>query len=225
MTMPRRQLVDASVTRYYHCISRCVRRAFLRGEGETHRKAWIDNQCRDTARVARCRAQLQDLGGFMKALKEPLARLANKEDGCKGVPDHIRSDNGSEFTAKRVREWLERVGVKRLYRKLRDELLAREVFDTLLEAKVLIERWRKAYNTVRPHSSLGYRPPAPGPGVAPPLSACFGYASASRQGRFLGRATLVIETGSISGGRSVRPESQAQVRRHGTRHRECRQAA
>ena len=45
--------------------------------------------------------------------------------------------------------------------KLRDELLAREVFDTLLEAKVLIERWRKAYNTVRPHSSLGYRPPAP----------------------------------------------------------------
>jgi transposase InsO family protein len=88
----------------------------------------------------------------------------------KGVPDHIRSDNGSEFTAKRVREWLERLGVKTLYiepgspwengyvesfnGKLRDELLAREVFDTLLEAKVLIERWRKAYNTVRPHSSL-----------------------------------------------------------------------
>ncbi len=45
--------------------------------------------------------------------------------------------------------------------RLRDELLAREVFDTLLEAKVLIERWRKAYNTIRPHSSLGYRPPAP----------------------------------------------------------------
>jgi transposase InsO family protein len=95
----------------------------------------------------------------------------------KGVPDHIRSDNGSEFTAKRVREWLERVGVKTLYiepaspwengyvesfnGKLRDEILAREVFDTLLEAKVLIERWRKVYNTVRPHNSLGYRPPAP----------------------------------------------------------------
>jgi hypothetical protein len=95
----------------------------------------------------------------------------------KGVPDHIRSDNGSEFTAKRVREWLARVGVKTLYiepgspwengyvesfnGKLRDELLDREVFDTLLEAKVLIGRWRKAYNTVRPHSSLGYRPPAP----------------------------------------------------------------
>lgn len=95
----------------------------------------------------------------------------------KGVPDHIRSDNGSEFTATRVREWLGRVGVKTLSiepgspwengyiesfnGKLRDELLAREVFDTLLEAKVLIERWRKASNTVRPHSSLGYRPPAP----------------------------------------------------------------
>jgi putative transposase len=78
-----------------------------------------------------------------------------------------------EFT----REWLKRVGVKTLFiepgspwengyvesfnGKLRDELLAREVFDTLLEAQVLIERWRKAYNTVRPHSSLGYRPPAP----------------------------------------------------------------
>jgi putative transposase len=134
----------------------------------------------------------------------------------KGVPDHIRSDNGSEFTAKRVREWLERVGVKTLYiepgspwengyiesfnGKLRDELLAREVFDTLLEAKVLIERWRKAYNTVRPHSSLGYRPPAPE--SRRPLSARFGYASASGQGRSLGRATLVIETGSIHGGRS-----------------------
>jgi putative transposase len=97
----------------------------------------------------------------------------------RGVPDHIRSDNGSEFTAKRVREWLERVGVKTLSiepgsplengyvesfnGKLRDELLDREVFDTLLEAKVLIGRWRKAYNTVRPHSSLGYRPPAPEP--------------------------------------------------------------
>ena len=94
-----------------------------------------------------------------------------------GVPDNIRSDNGSEFTATRVREWLGRVGVKTLSiepgspwengytesfnGKLRDELLARGVFDTLLEGKVLIERWRKGCNTVRPHSSLGYRPPAP----------------------------------------------------------------
>jgi putative transposase len=95
----------------------------------------------------------------------------------RGVPAHIRSDNGPEFTAKRVREWLGRVGVSALYiepgspwengycesfnGKLRDELLDREVFDTLLEAKVLIERWRREYNGVRPHSSLGYRPPAP----------------------------------------------------------------
>ncbi|MCX7401506.1 MAG: integrase core domain-containing protein, partial [Planctomycetia bacterium] len=96
---------------------------------------------------------------------------------CKGVPDHIRNDNGSEFTAKSVREWLGRVGVKTLFiepgspwengyiesfnGKLRDELLEREAFDTLLEAKVLIERWRQHYNTIRPHSALGYRPPAP----------------------------------------------------------------
>src|SRR4029079_7219951 len=95
----------------------------------------------------------------------------------RGVPDYIRSDNGPEFTAKRVREWLERVEVKTLFiepgspwengyvesfnGKLRDELLNREVFDTLLEAKVLIERWRREYNTIRPHSALAYQPPAP----------------------------------------------------------------
>lgn len=95
----------------------------------------------------------------------------------RGVPEYLRSDNGSEFTATKVREWLARVGVTTLFiepgspwengyvesfnGKLRDELLAREQFDTLLEAKVLIERWRREYNTRRPHSSLGYRPPAP----------------------------------------------------------------
>lgn len=95
----------------------------------------------------------------------------------RGVPEHLRSDNGSEFTAKPVRAWLKRLGVGTLYiepgspwengyiesfnGKLRMEFLNREVFYTLLEAKVLIERWRKEYNTIRPHSSLGYRPPAP----------------------------------------------------------------
>jgi len=95
----------------------------------------------------------------------------------RGVPTYLRSDNGSEFTANKVRAWLARVGVTTLFiepgspwengyvesfnGKLRDELLAREQFDTLLEAKVLIERWRCDYNTRRPHSSLGYRPPAP----------------------------------------------------------------
>ena len=95
----------------------------------------------------------------------------------RGTPDYIRSDNGSEFTAKAVREWLKAVGVKTLYitpgspwengynesfnGKLRDEVLNVEIFDTLLEARVVIERWRQEYNHVRPHSSLGYRPPAP----------------------------------------------------------------
>jgi len=95
----------------------------------------------------------------------------------RGTPAYLRSDNGPEFVAKAVREWLGKLGVGTLYiepgspwengylesfnGKLRDELLAREVFDTLLEAKVLVARWRRHYNQVRPHSSLGYRPPAP----------------------------------------------------------------
>ena len=95
----------------------------------------------------------------------------------RGIPEHIRSDNGPELTAKALREWLKDLGVKTLYiepgspwengyiesfnGKLRNELLDREIFTTLLEAKVLIENWRQQYNQVRPHSSLGYRPPAP----------------------------------------------------------------
>lgn len=95
----------------------------------------------------------------------------------RGVPGHIRSDNGPEFTAGVVREWLGKVGVRTLFiepgspwengyvesfnGKLRDELLNGEIFYTLKEAKVLIELWRRHYNTTRPHSSLGYRPPAP----------------------------------------------------------------
>jgi transposase InsO family protein len=94
-----------------------------------------------------------------------------------GPPEHIRSDNGPEFTAKAVRNWLGRIGVKTLFiepgspwengynesfnGKLRDEVLNREIFYTLKEAQVIIERWRQEYNIYRPHSSLGYRPPAP----------------------------------------------------------------
>ena len=94
-----------------------------------------------------------------------------------GYQKHIRSDNGPEFTAKAVRKWLGRFGVKTLFiepgspwenecveslsGKLRDELLNREIFMTLTEARILIEQGRKEYNQVRPHSSLGYRPPAP----------------------------------------------------------------
>ena len=95
----------------------------------------------------------------------------------RAIPDYIRSDNGPEFTAKTIRSWLNRMEVKTLFiepgspwengyiesfnGKLRDELLNREVFTTLTEAKVLIEKWRQDYNTVRPHSALRYRPPAP----------------------------------------------------------------
>jgi len=154
MTVARSQLVDVSVTRYYHCISRCVRRAFLCGEGFEHRKqwiedrletlagcfgvsvcgfsvmgnhlhvlvrldtdeaeswsaeevirrwivayppktakgkeievsqAWIDHHAKDEKRVQLLRERLANLGWFMKALKEPLARMANKEDECKGT--------------------------------------------------------------------------------------------------------------------------------------------
>ena len=95
----------------------------------------------------------------------------------RGPPAHIRSDNGPEFIANAVQQWLAKIGVKTLYitpgspwengycesfnGSMRDELLNGEVFYTLAEAKILIEAWRRHYNTVRPHSSLGYRPPAP----------------------------------------------------------------
>ena len=95
----------------------------------------------------------------------------------RGVPEHIRSDNGSEFTAIAVRKWLTTLEVKPLFiepgspwengyvesfnGKLRYALLNGEIFDTLWEAQVLLARWRREYNTIRPHSSLGYRPPAP----------------------------------------------------------------
>ena len=94
-----------------------------------------------------------------------------------GPPAFIRSDNGGEFTALAVRQWLARLGVQTLYiepgspwengynesfnGKLRDELLNGEIFYSLAEARFLIERWRRHYNQVRPHSSLGYKPPAP----------------------------------------------------------------
>ncbi|WP_204114533.1 IS3 family transposase [Shimia biformata] len=95
----------------------------------------------------------------------------------RGVPDHIRSDNGPEFVAKAVRDWIAAVGAKTAYiepgspwengycesfnARLRDELLNGEIFYSLAEAKIIIESWRRHYNTRRPHSSLGYKPPAP----------------------------------------------------------------
>jgi putative transposase len=95
----------------------------------------------------------------------------------RGIPEHIRSDNGPEFIAEELRKWLSKVGTRTLYiepgspwengycesfnGKLRDEFLNGEIFYSLKEAQILTERWRVEYNTERPHSALGYRPPAP----------------------------------------------------------------
>jgi len=95
----------------------------------------------------------------------------------RGTPEHIRSDNGPEFIAKAVQEWIAAVGARTAYiapgspwengfiesfnARLRDELLNGEIFYTLAEARIIIESWRRHYNTVRPHVSLGYKPPAP----------------------------------------------------------------
>ena len=95
----------------------------------------------------------------------------------RGVPGHIRSDNGPEFVAKAVQGWIAAVGARTAYiapgspwengfiesfnARLRDELLDGEIFYSLREAQVVIESWRRHYNAVRPHASLGYRAPAP----------------------------------------------------------------
>ena len=104
---------------------------------------------------------------------------------ARGLPANIRSDNGPEFTAKAVRKWMMELGIKTLFiepgspwengyiesfnGKLRGELLDMEIFDTLKEAQVLIEDWRRHYNQVRPHSALGFKPPAPETLYPPPL--------------------------------------------------------
>ncbi|MCP9482656.1 IS3 family transposase [Shimia sp. CNT1-13L.2] len=95
----------------------------------------------------------------------------------RGSPAYVRSDNGPEFIAQAVRDWITAVGAKTAYiepgspwengyvesfnARFRDELLTREIFYSLREAQIIIEEWRKHYNTKRPHSALGYRPPAP----------------------------------------------------------------
>jgi len=121
-------------------------------------------------------------GGEHRTLTAALAELFID----RGPPAHIRSDNGSEFIATAVQKWLGQIGVNTLYitpgspwengynesfnGSLRDELLNGEIFYSLAEARVLIEAWRRHYNTIRPHSSLGYRPPAP-EAATPPLPA------------------------------------------------------
>jgi len=100
-----------------------------------------------------------------------------------GFPSFIRSDNGPEMVAKILRQWPSGLGIKSVYiepgspwengynesfdGKLRDECLNGEIFYSLKEAQAVIENWRIHCNTKRPHSSLGYRPPAPVT-IAPP---------------------------------------------------------
>jgi putative transposase len=114
-----------------------------------------------------------------------------------GIPEYIRSDNGPEFVAKDLRKWLAQTGARTLYiepgspwengycesfnSKMRDEFLNGEIFYSLKEVRVLAERWRVYYNTERPHSSLGYRPPAP---AAWQTEASQGYGKVESKERF-----------------------------------------
>jgi transposase InsO family protein len=160
----------------------CVRR---RAEYPNH--VWSYDFIQDRTHDGRVIKMLTMVDEYTReCLAIDVARKLNSQDVLyrlgelfvhRGIPEYIRSDNGPEFTAKAVREWLSRVSVQTLFiepgspwengyvesfnGKLRGELLDREIFYTLIEAQVLIEQWRRDYNWKRPHSALGYRPPAP----------------------------------------------------------------
>ena len=180
---PRRRLRLADVS--------CIR---LRAERPDH--VWSYDFVRDRTHDGRRIRMLTVIDERRReCLALPVARRLNSEDVLavladlfvqRSFPEHIRSDNGPEFTATAVHDWLRRLGVKAAViepgspwenghdesfnRKLRDELLDREVFYTLAEARVLIGAWRRHYTTARPHSALGYRPPAPET-IGPPSGA------------------------------------------------------
>jgi len=160
----------------------CVR---LRAERPNH--VWSYDFVADRTHDGRPFRMLTVIDEFTReSLALPVERRLRSDDvlhtltrlfTTRGVPEHIRSDNGAEFTANTVRDWLKRIGVTTLFiepgspwengynesfnGKLRDELLNGEIFYTLREAQILIEKWRRHYNEVRPHSSLNYRAPAP----------------------------------------------------------------
>ena len=160
----------------------CVR---LRAERSNH--VWSYDFVADRTHDGRPFRMLTVIDEFTReSLALPVERRLRSDDvlhtltrlfTTRGVPEHIRSDNGAEFTANTVRDWLKRIGVTTLFiepgspwengynesfnGKLRDELLNGEIFYTLREAQILIEKWRRHYNEVRPHSSLNYRAPAP----------------------------------------------------------------
>ena len=160
----------------------CVR---LRPERRNH--VWSYDFVQDRTHDGRIFRTLNMIDEFTKeALAIKVKRRLNSTDVVdaltdlfilRGPPEFIRSDNGAEFIAKKVRAWIGAVGAKTAFitpgspwengycesfnARFRDELLNGEVFYTLREAQILIERWRHHYNSVRPHSALGYRPPAP----------------------------------------------------------------
>ncbi|QTI81070.1 IS3 family transposase (plasmid) [Roseomonas marmotae] len=172
----------------------CIR---LRPERPQH--VWAYDFVEDRTRDGRKLRMLNVVDEFTReCLAIRVARKLNSFDVidvltdlfiARGTPAHVRSDNGPELVAKAVQSWIHGVGAKTAFidpgspwengyvesfnGKLRDELLNGEVFNSLAEARVLIEQWRVHYNTARPHSSLGYRPPAPEvimPGEAGPMS-------------------------------------------------------
>ena len=160
----------------------CIR---LRPERANH--VWAYDFVEDRTHDGRKIRMLNIVDEFTReALAIRVARRLNSNDVIdmlsdlfilRGVPAHIRLDNGPEFIAKAVQEWIKAVGAQTAYitpgspwengyiesfnARLRDEFLNGEIFYTLQETKILIEAWRRQYNTIRPHSSLGYRPPAP----------------------------------------------------------------
>ncbi|NIP14488.1 MAG: IS3 family transposase, partial [Pseudomonadales bacterium] len=160
----------------------CVR---LRPERPNH--VWSYDFVEDRTHDGRVYRTLNIIDEFTKeALMMRVKRKLNSVDVIdaltdlfilRGPPAFIRSDNGPEFVAQAVREWIAAVGAKTAYiepgspwengyiesfnARFRDELLNGEIFYTLREAQVIIEQWRRHYNTVRPHSALGWRPPAP----------------------------------------------------------------
>ena len=168
----------------------CVR---LRPERPNH--VWSYDFMEDRTREGRKFRMLNVMDEFTReALCIRVARKLNSADVIdvladlfitRGTPAFVRSDNGPEFVATAVKGWINGVGARTAFiepgspwengymesfnGKFRDELLACEIFNTLAEAKVLIEQWRKHYNRVRPHSALGYRPPAPEVALSGPL--------------------------------------------------------
>lgn len=160
----------------------CIR---LRPERPNH--VWSYDFMQDRTHDGRAYRILNIIDEFTK---EPLmiraARKLNSTDVVdaltdlfilRGPPEYIRSDNGPEFVAQKVRDWIGAVGAKTAYiepgspwengyiesfnARMRDELLDGELFYTLAEARIIIEQWRQHYIKVRPHSALNYRPPAP----------------------------------------------------------------